>query len=190
MTSGQREAVVRLVVRDGGDRDELDDALAACGCALVNVVAPSPSHPGQMIYASRDRRGFVHLVDDAVLGATYLTSSGEGAAADLEALRASVAVYGDDDMAPLVAAARDDAGVCRALGVLALTAGRDPGDVRLDAFAGALGHESAGVRTAALVALSYAPWPGLRGHVERLATGDVDPLVRLQAARVLQMLGP
>jgi hypothetical protein len=190
MTPGQGEAAVRLVVRDGVTRDELDDALAGRGCALVNVIAPSASHPGQMIYVSHDRRGFIHVVDDAVLGATYLTGAGEGVAAELEALRTCLEVYSDDDLASLLAAAPDDAGLCRALGVLALAAGPSPGEERLAVFSRALEHGSAEVRVAALVATSYVLWPELRGRVARLASGDGDQLVRLHAARVLQMFGP
>jgi hypothetical protein len=197
MTAGASETATRFVLRDEVGRDEVDDALFERGCTLINVVAPSQSHPGQMIYATRDRRGVVYVIEDAVLGVTYLSGAGEVAVAELAALTERLPSWrGNGDVAALLATARDDgsigSGPGKILGVLALTAGSEPGDARVAVFADALAHSSAEVRLAALVALLYAstPWSALRDLVAQLASGDADAFVRLHAGRVLETYGP
>jgi hypothetical protein len=190
MTSGTGGVRVRLVLREGVDRDAIDEAFAERGCRLINVVQPGPGHPAQMIYSARDRRSVLHLVEDALLGVAYISGDGEGADVELEALRARLAVYGEADVASLAAAACDAAGAARTLGVLALTSGLEPDETRIRVFEKALTDERVDVRLTALVALSYVRWLALRDRVAQIAAGDVDGVVRLHAARLLEMYGP
>lgn len=75
--------MIRLVLPDTTPRDALDDAAAALGLLLLNIVPRADSYPAQVIYLTPDRRAVVHLVDEGRGGALcwVVRAEGEGAEA-------------------------------------------------------------------------------------------------------------
>ncbi len=184
------ETPPRVILGEGATRDHIDDAMAERGCRLTNVVPPSSSHPGQLIFTTGDRQGTLFVVEDTRLGLVYLTGQGDGLAQELNALRERLPSYDDTALSAQLARPDDEAAYARALGAVALMAGPEPTDAQLEAVRGGLGHSSAAVRSAALVAITYAPWPALGARIAELATGDPDATVRANAARLLEALYP
>jgi hypothetical protein len=169
-------------------RDAIDDAMAETGCRLINVIPPSESHPGQSIYATRERTGFLFLVEDGRLGAVYLTAQGEHPDRDLEAIRALLPCYGTGELEADVSDCEDEAALARGLGLLVLSISGEPSDQQVHILRRSLVHSSPVVRCAALVALAYVPWPALADDVAALAADDDEPVVRLHAQQLLAAL--
>jgi len=48
-----------------------------------------------------------------------------------------------------------------------------------------LAHDDAQMRSSALTACTYAPWPAVREAVEHVATSDPQPTLRASATQVL-----
>ena len=177
------ESIQRVILQETLSRDEIDDALSACGCKLVNIVPPSESHPGQMLYASSDRAAVVALVEDGRLGVLYLTGQGESAQHDLQALSTRLACYDEERIDELLSRPEDEGSFTRGLGLMALCAFDPP---RVEVFRTAFAHPSASVRHTALIVASYAPAQELRPDIAELAAGDEEPMVRILAERVLE----
>jgi hypothetical protein len=167
-----------VLLRDEATADTVDDALHGAGCRLVNVVPATAVHPEQMIFATSDRRGVVHLVGDGRLGVRYLEGRGGSAAADLAAMARALPAW-EPAAVRTLAASGDEADRARAVGLAAL--GGDDAEAEA-ALAAALGDGSAAVRAAGLVACAYRPGARVGGAVRRLALEDPEPLVRLHAA--------
>ena len=89
--------MIRLVLPDATSRDALDDAAAALGLLLVNIVPRSETFPAQHVYVTPDRAAAVHLVDPGSSGPLCWVIRGEGEAASAvearwaEALGAQIA---------------------------------------------------------------------------------------------------
>jgi len=73
--------MIRLILPDSTPRDALDDAAAALGLLLVNIVPRTDAHPAQIVYVTPDRAAAVHLVDEGGGGALCWVVRGEGEAA-------------------------------------------------------------------------------------------------------------
>lgn len=179
----------RIIPRDGVTQDDIDDAMADLGCRLVNVVPPTPSLPGQMIYATRDRKNVLYLVEDVQLGLSYFTGVGEDIVVDLDELRERLPCLRGEDLDGLLTACDGVSERVRALSIMALSVTNEPSDDYLSFFHDSLEHPSMTVRFAALVALSYVRWPPLRTSVERIAASDEDGMIRFHAQRVLELYG-
>lgn len=179
----------RVILRDGVTQDDIDDALADFGCRLINVVPATPSLPGQMIFATRDRQRVLYLVEDVQLGLTYFTGVGEDIVDDLDKLRERLPNLRKDDVDDFLARCDEEPEWVRALSLMVLSVTGEPSDDHLSFFRDSLEHTSVTVRFAALVALAYVCWPSLRASVERLASSDEDGMIRLHAQRVLELYG-
>ncbi len=182
------EPIQRVVLRDTVTRDEIDDAVSACGCRLINIVPPSESHPGQIFYATSDRTEVFVLVEDGRLGAIYFTGQGKSSQHDLKDLAGRLACYGLDQIEKMLSRPEDEDAFTRALGFTVLCASEGSDDRRIAAFRTAFEHPSSQVRHAALVAISYAPAEALRPDVAHLAASDEEPMVRVLAERILESL--
>lgn len=178
----------KVILRESVTGDDVDDAMEELGCRLINVIPSAQSHPGQSIYATRDRQRFLYLVEDGMLGLSYFTGSGEEIGAELDEIGKLLDCDGEGVLDELLLHGHEDASLARALSILVLTV-EAPNGEHLSFFKESLEHSSNVVRNAALVALTYVLWPSLRGQVERLAKSDDDDMVRLNAQRVLELYG-
>jgi hypothetical protein len=181
--------VNRIVLRSSVCRDDIDDALAEQGCRLINVVPPTASLPGQMIYATRDRQGTLYLVEDAQLGLNYFAGVGEGIDEELEQLKQRLACMSEEDLDELRRSADDDATRIHALSAMAIMSSEELDEDQRTFWRDSLEHGSAAVRYGALVALAYARWPSIRPLLHEIADKDEEAMIRLQAQRVLDLLG-
>lgn len=159
--------------------------MAAIDSKLVNVVPPSATHPAQMIFASGDRRSYLHLIADERLGVTYIASDATDA---VEALGERLEHYSDEAIAEELEGARDEARLARALGLLALSVAGDPREDQVDGMRRGIGHPSSQVRLAALVAITYAPWPQLQPDLEGLLASEPDPMVQAHGTAALELV--
>lgn len=183
------EPTGRVALRDTVTRDDIDDAAAACGWQLTNIIPPTETHPGQFIYASGDRRSLIYLVEDGRLGVCYVAVAGSTAGSVLDEVRAKLSCYTDDEIYELLDQPADDTALARAYGLLVLGT-TEPGERFCQALAGGLWHDSLLVRRAALTALTYAPLPPLKPHVARLAAEEQDAVLAATAKEVLQRMFP
>lgn len=183
------EQTIKVILKDGVTQDDIDDMMDDIGCRLVNVVPPSPSLPGQMIYTTRDRQRVVYLVEDVQLGLNYFTGVGGDSVDDLEELRERLPCLHRDDLDELLADGDEESKRVRALSIMAISVTGEPSEDHLSFFRDSLEHRSVTVRFAALVALAYVRWSTLRYSVEQIASSDEDGMIRLHAQRVLELYG-
>ncbi len=177
------EESVRIILRDDATPDDVDDALFALGCRMINVVIATEHHPGQMIFATSDRAGVIHLVQDGRLGVRYLAGQGVSASWGLAKLAQSLPCWEVDAILSLQSS--DDANTRSRAPSLAVFAGPDIAESVLRA---ALADPSSIVRNAALLALSYSPTAELGVDLQRLAADDPDEMVRFQAQKLVEAL--
>lgn len=181
-------AAERVVLADQVSRDDIDDAMVRCGCRLTNVYSGSATHPGQVVFATRDRQSLLYLVEDGRLGVLYVTGTGPTIDGALDEVRTELAHHDEQDIETLTADPSDDARYARGLAVAVLTATQPPSAAQVQVLERGLTAPVAAVRQAALVAVTYAPWPALEGAVQQLASGDPDLVVRANAERLLGTL--
>lgn len=177
-----------LVLRSDVSRDDIDDAMDRCGWRITNVFVGSATQPGQVVYATADRRSSLYLVEDQRLGVLYFTGTGPTIAAALTEARACLPTVRIDEALERVHEPADANALTRALAVVVLTAGPEPSERRTAAMVTALGHDDAAMRRAALVAATYAGWPALRPAIAELAARDPVAAIRADACRVLEAL--
>ncbi len=178
----------RVVLHESVNRDQIDDAVAELGWQLTNIIPASEQLPGQLIYATADRQGAMYLVEDGRLGLLYFTGSGESLDRELDGVREGLRHYSQADILQLLTGPADEPSYARAIGMLALTASEQPNERQLEQLERALTHDSTLIRGTALVAATYAPWPGLKPVLVKLATSDSDLAIRGNAQKVLEAL--
>lgn len=76
----------RVVLPASVSRDEVDDALAALGWLLVNIVPASDRHPAQLVCLTADRAHEIHVLDDPRVGAATIVIKGEAPASVTHAI--------------------------------------------------------------------------------------------------------
>jgi hypothetical protein len=86
--------MVRLDLPDATPRDAIDDAAAALGLLLVNIVPKTDTFPAQVIYLTPDLTALVHLVDEGAGGALCYVVRGEGEGAETAEATWSAALGG------------------------------------------------------------------------------------------------
>jgi hypothetical protein len=176
------------VLRSDVSRDDIDDAMERCGWRITNVFVGSATHPGQVIYATADRRSSLYLVEDPRLGVLYFTGTGPTIDEALAEVRACLPTADIEQALASVHAPPDASALGQALAVVVLTAGPDPSPRRSAAMVSALRHRDPAIRHAALVAATYAAWPGLHSAIAELASHDPVATIRADATRVLEAL--
>ena len=176
---------LRIVARETATRDEVDDAMRALGCRLINVVPATAGVPHQLVFASERGGATVHFVRDEQIGALVFVLGGpQRVVARLtEQLRSAIATYRDDEIEQLAARSDEPSAMLRGLQLTALTA--QPSELRVARFSAALSHDDEAVRGSALDAAIYAAWPTLAPHVARLAERDPSAKLRTRASEVL-----
>jgi hypothetical protein len=179
-----------LVLGSQVSRDDIDDAMHHCGWRLTNIFVGSPTHPGQVVYASADRRSLLYLVEDQRLGVLYFTGTGPTIDETLAEVRDHLPVFEAADALERARHPRRAADLTEALAVLVLTAQSEPTDEQVEVMLSALSHEDGSLRNAALVAATYAAWPSLRAPIAEMAAHDPDSTVRGNAARVMEAIYP
>lgn len=181
-------AAERVVLTDRVSRDDIDDAMVRCGCRLTNVYPGSATHPGQVVFATRDRQSLLYLVEDGRLGVLYVAGTGPTIDGALDEVRAQLAHHDERDIETLTSDPSDEARYARGLALTVLTAAEPPSAEQLQVLERGLTTPVAAIRQAALVAVTYAPWPQLERAVQQLANGDPDLVVRANAERLLVTL--
>jgi len=91
--------MIRIVLPDATPRDALDDAAAALGLLLLNIIPRTETYPAQVIYLTPDRRAAVHLVDEGSGGALCWLVRAEGEGAELAEARWADALRGSTEAA-------------------------------------------------------------------------------------------
>ena len=187
------ETVTRVVIHDELTRDAMEQGFAALGWQLTNIVAASAQQPAQLHLVAGDGDTPVLVIRDERLGWVYCVGRGEAARAALDEARGPLRCCSeDDDLAWLLepgldgglALTRDPGRLVRGLGLLVLMH-PEPDDRRVELMAAALELEDPRARAAALTAASYVRWPGLRGALEGIASGDPEPSLRSLAGQLL-----
>lgn len=170
---------MRAVLHADVDRDAIDDAAARLGWQLVNIIPAAERRPAQIIFAAPE--GYVHLIDDERLEVRYLQAPGPLDVGD------ELRCYEDDDHQRLCADEGDVDAMKLGLALLVLhAAGPDAARVALLGRALVSEHES--VRAAAFTAVTYAPWPALRPHLELMRDCDPNPVLQRGAAQWLELV--
>ena len=93
--------MLRIALREDTTRDAIDDATCEAGYLLVNILPPSPTHPAQIIYTTRDRQTFLHLIEDARLGALYFVIQGPAEQAVAAQLQAKLPHLSQEELSAL-----------------------------------------------------------------------------------------
>ena len=179
-----------LVLSSQVSRDDIDDAMHRFGWRITNIFVGSPTHPGQVVYASADRQSLLYLVEDQRLGVLYFTGTGPTIDTTLAEARDHLPVLSAEDALERARHPQQVADLTEALAVLVLTAQSEPSDEQVEVMLRALSYEDGALRNAALVAATYAAWPSLREPITEMAARDADPTVRANAARVMEAIYP
>lgn len=177
----------RLPLRETVSRDDIDDATAACGWQLVNILPPQEGQPGQLIYATAGGAQLAYLVEDRQLGLYYFTAVGEGAQEAIDELGARLAGYDAAEVERMLASAEAPT-MLRGLSVVALQQ-REPSDSTLAAFRRALEHEEPSVAGGALVAAAYGGWPQLVPMLRAFAAREPGAALAASAEQILARMG-
>ena len=174
-------------MRESVTRDDIDDAMHRCGWQLTNVVPPTGHHPGQLMFAAAQPETVLYLVQDLRLGVIYVAAMGQSAAALLDQVRFELPCEDADTWRELTADPQRLEPYRRGLAILALAS---PGasQAGVECFTAALNHPEPNVRTLALTAASYAPWPELRPALEQVRDQDAQPELSRAAAQLLEQL--
>jgi len=93
--------MLRIALREDTTRDAIDDATHEAGFLLVNILPPSATHPAQIIYTTRDRLTFLHLIEDARLGALYFVVQGPSEEAVAGVLQAKLPLLSNAELSAL-----------------------------------------------------------------------------------------
>ena len=93
--------MLRIALREDTTRDAIDDATGEAGFLLVNILPPSATHPAQIIYTTRDRQTFLHLIEDARLRALYFVVQGPAEEAVAALLQAKLPHLSQDELSSL-----------------------------------------------------------------------------------------
>jgi hypothetical protein len=177
----------RVVLSETVTRDAIDDAMHRCGWQLTNVVPPTGIHPGQLIFAVPQPETILYLVQDGRLGVVYVAALGQGAEALLAQVRFELPCCDVDSWGDLTDDPSDLDRFRRGMAILAL-ASPGPTAERVDCAVQALAHADSRVRTAALTAVSYAPWPELRPALEAVRDHDSVEELRSGASQLLDKM--
>ena len=181
--------MIRAVLHTEVSRDDIDDAALRCGWQLTNIITGSAQQPAQMMYAAREGRTPLYLVEDARLDALYFASQGEGADEVMAQVQEQLHCCAADAHHQWLNNFDDVKRVRRGLGIMVLQVS-PPDDAALKLMEQALTHPNEQVRTLALTAVSYAPWSALRPTIETLIKNDPNTAVRAAATQLLTALFP
>lgn len=175
-------SATKVVLAPGVNLDDIDDLARDRAWQLTNVLPAGAQRPAQRIFTGPDGT-IVYFVEDARLGVTYAAAQGPGAEGEVAAVAGRL-----DTVAPLTldAVGGDVTSLAPALGALAL-AGVEATEGALVVGA-LLDREEVAVRSMALTALTYCPWPSLQPRLEAMATSDPEPALRQVAAQVSRAL--
>ena len=177
----------RAVLKAEVTRDDIDDAAMRCGWQLTNVLPGGAERPAQMIYAALGGRIVLYLVEDGRLDVLYFAAAGEGAGEVIEQVRGELPCCDPGAHQELIGDTADVMRLRRGLGILVLQT-PEPDEAAVAVFERALAHEDLQVRSVALNAATYAPWPALKPLIERVAAQDPLPALRASAAQLLVAL--
>jgi hypothetical protein len=178
----------RVVLRDEVERDQLDDLAQRVGWRLSNVIPATAELPAQVIFSTRQALTHVFMVEDARLGAAYLMATGPECA-KAEAHCRQLPHVDRDQLAEMLKPSASRAVRCRGLGLLVLLAGAEPEEGDPKILCDALQHADEVVRTSALTACSYAPWPALDAALRRVRQDDATASLRHVAQQLLAARG-
>lgn len=155
-------------------QDGIDDAIAALGLVLTNILPRAPGRPRQIVTASRDGRASVVFAKDERLDVTYAIVGGDGAPSLAERL---AAVLGRVELGSLASAA-DLTWALRHAAVL-----QRPVETESIVLRG-LASEDPRVRAVAALVTAYAPTPTLVAALEAALASerDGDALATMRAA--------
>ncbi len=171
-----------LVLSDEVDRDAIDDAIAASGLSLINVVAESATHPRQIMAATASARAT--FVSDMRLGVQYVALEGEHESELAARLGAALPLV---SFQALERAIHSEVAQERGWAVAHAVGFRDA-ERALPLIEQALGDADRSVRKAALIAAAYLPSPGLGAlliaHASRETDSELESVARSVAAAV------
>ncbi|MEZ4443788.1 MAG: hypothetical protein R3B72_32245 [Polyangiaceae bacterium] len=179
-----------LVLKDSVTRDDVDDAMAALGYRLTNVVPAGPGQPAQLIFSQPAGKVVAHVIDDQRLRVTYLAVQGEAAEPARDALAERLVALAPEAQAEILEGLPSASGaspeLLRALASLVL---QEPDGPRLDRhLEAALRHPDPQLRVAGLTAVTYRPRAALRPALDAIAEGDPEPTLRQAAGQILSQL--
>lgn len=180
------DSISRLLLDREVSRDDVDDAVVALGLKLINVVPESSTHPNQLIYATPDRRGMVHLIQDGHIGVAYFTGFGTSAEQCIESLAASLGHYDGAMIDELLAETDRTDELILGLSLAALASPGSLDENRRRAFERALENSDETIRTAAITAITYTSWLELLPLLENAARSS-SGVLQLHAQQAIEL---
>lgn len=153
---------------------------------LEDHIKGDDSRPSEGIYRPRKAEGFVHRLDDPLLGFRYFLVTGADREAIAETIREATKTVSAADAKTMFDGSKDATERARAIRYVAVTAPDASDAGTLEIFRRALGDDALEVRQAAILATAYAGWPELAELLREVASNDADKDVREDAASMLE----
>jgi hypothetical protein len=171
--------VRRVVLSPGVSRDAFHNAALAREWRLARLLdPPDRSHPYEEIWLSPDERTAAHLMEDDVVGVTYVLLDGERPEDCAAQIEEDLETIGTARATEWLNGAEADE---RVAAVSHLAVAADPQEADADALAAytaALADADPAVRAAAAIGAAYLVWPELLEPLQAMTEGDPDADVR------------
>jgi hypothetical protein len=177
-------AAAKIILRETTSRDDIDDAIAACGWRLCNIAPADVGRPAQIICVSGRGTDLIYFIHDAQLDALYVAIAGPEQASLEARARAALPAYSPEEIAKMACSLEENA-FMRGLGYAALIAPPGGGEALVGVLRNGLSHKKANVRSASLVAAAYAAWPDVKALVRGVLKNERDDVVRAQATKLI-----
>src|SRR6266571_5067953 len=154
----------RLILKPPGEYQKFRDLAAAQGWILAETERKGPNHPMHYkeTYTTSDYSLGLRYIEDDLSGLHYFDVAGPAQDEAVKILQAGLSLYSEDELLSSFDQAKTDDEVAEAVVRLGVASTEVPNEPFAKRFAQALRHPDPGVRSAALVAVSYRAWSELK----------------------------
>ena len=167
--------MIRGRLRGGpGAYRQFRDLAAAHGWILAETVRNRPNHPihYQETFTNAERTLGLRYIEDDLSGLHYFDVAGPAQDEAVKILTANLSLYSEDELLTSFDEAKTEDEVAEAVVRLGVASTEVPNEPFAKRFAQALRHPDPGVRSAALVAVSYRSWNEFKPIIQDILDHD------------------